>query len=105
MGFGAPLAVALPFVANLLRAIAVGEIPRSEPPDAGRREQQGIFDPRAEVAQPLAAKTFEEILLLLVRRRHQQALEQSVHVGAVERPLGARIVGDGEDGRIERTPQ
>ena len=103
--FGAPLAVAPPFVADLRFAMLVGEILGAESPHARRREQQWIFDARTDVAQPFVREALQEILLLLVRRRHQQALKQGVHVRPIERPLDGRLVGGGEDRRVERTPQ
>ena len=75
-GVGAAFAVALPFVADLLLAMLVGEVLGPEAVHARGGEQQRVFDPRPHPPKPLAREALEEILLLLVGRRHQQTLEK-----------------------------
>jgi phosphoglycolate phosphatase-like HAD superfamily hydrolase len=53
----------------------------------------------------LAEKALEETLLLPVGRRHQEPAQQHIDIFACQRPRDRRIVGNGDDGRVERAPQ
>ena len=81
-----------------------GEIACAETPHADRAEQQRIFHPRANAPQPFAKEPPEELLLLRIRRWHEQAAKQCVDVIAPKRARDFRIVGNGHHCRVERAP-
>ncbi len=101
----ASFAVALPLVANLPFGMHFTNVANPDLADADRREQERILDPRADPPQALAGELAVELMLLLVGRRHQQPAQQIVHARPIDRALGAGIVGDGDDGRVEGAPQ
>ena len=63
MRLGAAVAVPLPLVADRALAMLFGEVAAAETADPGRGQQQRIFDPRPDVAQPLAVEPLEEARL------------------------------------------